>query len=485
MMPTLAQLLTDEQTARTHTASLEILDQVGLEVNNPRAREIYQRHGCRVDNENQRVTLPPNVVEEFVAQTPPKFTYRARNPEFDRTIPDDAPLVMTASSAPNIIDPVTGRERRADSKDIARIARLANELSGIDLFSVSVLAQDAPKGQYSLTRFFTALKHCQKPIRGSGDPGMDSESILKMAYTIAGSEEAYKQHPFITHHYCPIISPLKMDEMSTEMMMFYVKQGLPCHPTVVPNAGLSSPFTLPATLASGNAEFLSLATLTQMVKPGTPMLYSSLSTVGDMRSGAYAPGGIECGMLNMAHAQMARHYKIPCAGYIGLTNSKLVDAQAGFEKGMSCMGGVLAGMHVLQFVGLIDALMTFDYGMAVIDHEISLMLKRVVRGMEFSEENLALDEIREVGPAGMFIDTERTFALMKVGALMPEVANRDTRQAWTEAGGQDAQQKAMEIARELLGEDRKSLLSPEIEERLRAEFPGMVAGDVTIPDGWL
>lgn len=484
LFPSLAQLLTEEQVARTHEASLEILDSVGLEVHNARAQDVYRYHGCRVADDGLRVTIPPRVVEEFLKCVPRKFTFRARNPEHDRTVPDDAPLMITASSAPNIIDPVTKEERRSNSEDIARVARLVNDLPGVDLLSVSVLAEDAPQGQYSLTRFYTALKHCEKPLRGSGDPGVDSDSILQMAYAIAGGEEAYKDHPFVTHHYCPIISPLKMDENSTELMMFYVEQGLPCHPTVVPNAGLSSPFTLAGTLAQGNAEFLALATLTQMVKSETPMLYSSLSTVGDLRSGAYAPGGIECGMLNMAHAQMARHYGIPCSGYIGLTNSKLVDAQAGYEKAMSCMAGLLAGMHVLQFVGLIDALLAFDYGMAVIDNEISLMLKRVARGMEFTEEKLALDEIRQVGPGGMFIATPHTMKHMKDGAFMPEIADRQTRQTWSEAGGLDAYDRAMQIAREILAQDRKPLLATEIEERLRTEFPEMVAGDLKMPEGW-
>jgi trimethylamine--corrinoid protein Co-methyltransferase len=484
MFPSMAQLLTDSQVERTHEASLEILESVGLEVHNARAREFYQRSGCRVADDGLRVTIPPKVVEEFVAHVPDSFTFRARNPELDRTVPQDAPLMMTASSAPNIIDPLTRKERRSTSEDIARIARLVNELPGVDLFSVSVLAEDAPEGRYSVTRFYMALKHCQKPIRGSGDPGIDSDSILKMAYTIAGGEEAYKEHPFITHHYCPIISPLKMDENSTEMMLFYVEQGLPCHPTIVPNAGLSSPFTLAATLAQGNAEFLALAVLTQMVRSGTPMLYSSLSTASDVRSGAYAPGGIECGMLNMAHAQMARHYRIPCAGYVGLTNSKLADAQAGYEKALSCMGGLLAGMHVLQYVGLIDALLAFDYGMTVIDNEIAMMLKRVVRGMNFSEENLALDDIQKIGPGGMFMATPRTMKLMRDTAFMPQVADRQDRQTWSEAGGRDAYERAMSIARKTLAKQPKPLLSAEVEERLRSAFPEIVAGEFSMPDGW-
>ena len=482
--PAPAKLLQEREVQQLHEASLEILETVGLEVNNRKARELFARHGCAVDQQEGRVRIPPNAVMEALQAIPARFTYYAQNPEFDRTIPDDGPLMMTASSAPNVIDPVTGEERLSTSEDLARIARLVNELPGIDLYSVSALADDAPAGQYSLTRFYTALKHCQKPVRGSGDPGIDCESILELAYAIAGSEAAYRERPFITHHYCPVISPLKMDENSTELLMYYTEKGLPSYPTVVPNAGLTSPLTLTGTLAQGNAEFLALASLTQMVRPGTPTIYSSLSTVGDMRSGAYAPGGIECGMLNMAHAQMAAFYRLPCNGYIGLTNSKLVDAQAGYEKGLSCMAGLLAGMDTLQFVGLIDALMAFDFGMAVIDSEIGMMLKRVARGMEFTQENLALEEIAEVGPSGMFVGTDRTFELMAQTAFEPDVADRDTRQIWTENGSHPAADKALMKAREILDQDSPTFFSQEVESRIRAAFPGMVSGDFVMPEGW-
>jgi trimethylamine--corrinoid protein Co-methyltransferase len=475
MFPRVVELLTNDEVHRIHEASLEILEDVGLEVINGRAREIFRRHGCRVDEETRRVTIPCQVVERFMQAVPSKFTFRARCPDFDRTIPDDAPLTMTASSAPNVIDPVTKHHRRATSDDIAQIARLVNELPGVDLFSISVLADDAPPGQYSLTRFYSALKYCQKPIRGSGDGG-DCEAVLKLAYAVAGSQAAYREHPFITHHTCPMISPLKMDENSTELLMFYAEKGLPSHPTVVPNAGLTSPLTLAGTLAQGNAEFLALAVLTQMVRAETPMVYSSLSTVGDMRSGAYAPGGIECGMLNMAHAQMARYYNVPCIGYIGLTNSKLVDAQAGYEKALSCMGGLLAGMHVLQFVGLIDALLAFDFGMAVIDSEIGLMLKRVARGIEMSAHNLAVDEIAQVGPGGMFITAPRTLELMASAAFLPDIADRRPRQEWEQCGALDAHSRALKQAREILCKSSDSLFSPEVDQRIRSQFTSLVPG---------
>ncbi|MCK4316314.1 MAG: trimethylamine methyltransferase family protein, partial [Anaerolineae bacterium] len=405
MIVTFATLLTSEQVERVHEASLEILENVGLLVHNEKARVLFAKHGCHVDAETQVVKFPRAVVEHFRAAFPSTFTFRGRDPQYDRTIPDDGPLVVTASSAPNIIDPVTGEERRARSDDIARIATLINELPGYDVFSISTLADDAPPGQFSLARFYPALKNCLKPVRSNTPSLEEVKKVLRLGALIAGSEEAYRAHPFITFHYCPVVSPLTMDVGSTEMTMFAVEEGCACYGSIVPNAGISAPLTLMGTLAQCNAEFLALAVLMQMLRPGVPLIYATLPTVADMRTGAYAAGAIETGILHIGCAQMARYYNVPCGGYIGLTNAKTNDAQSGFETGMSTLAGVLAGADMLNMGGLLDALMAFDFAKAVIDNEIALMLKRVKRGLEFSEENLALDTIAEVGPGGTFIDT--------------------------------------------------------------------------------
>ncbi len=483
-MLTYSELLTPAQVLRVHEASLEILEQVGMIVRNPRAREIYARHGCRVDEGTTLVKFPRAVIEEFRASLPPKFTFHARDPRFDRTLPDDAPVIITGSSAPNIIDPVTGVERRSRSDDIARIAHLVNELPAYDVFSISTLADDAPPGQFSLARFYPALKNCLKPIRGNTPTLEESAQILRLCELIAGSREAYAAHPFVTHHYCCVVSPLTMDVDSTNSLIFFTEKGLPNYATIVPNAGLTSPLTLPGTLAQGNAEFLAEACLQQMVRPGAANIYATLSTVADMRTGAYSPGSIENGMLHMAHAQMARFYNVPSGGYIGLTNAKVNDAQSGYETGMSCVAGMLGGAHMFNMAGLLDALMAFDFAKAVIDDEIARMMKRIARGMEFSEENLALDEIAEVGPSGMFAASERTVARMKHTAVLPDIADRDMRQQWEEKGSLDAQARAMQKVRDILTRDNPAVFSPEVDARIRAEFADLVPGDSVPPPGW-
>ena len=471
-----AELLTTDQVQRVHDASLWVLENVGILAHYPRARDVFKTHGCSVD-ENGLVKFPPAVVEQYMKAVPPSYTFRGRDPRYDRTIPDDGPVVVTGSSAPNVVDPLSGVERRATSADIANIAYLINELKGFDIFSISTLAADAPEGQFSLSRFYPALKNCLKPVR-SNTPNMnDLHMVLKLGELIVGGAEAYRERPIINHHYCPMVSPLTMDVDSTEAVTYLTEQGLPVYTTVVPNAGLTSPMTLMGTLVVGNAEFLAISVYQQMLKEGTPLIYASLPTVADMRTGAYAPGAIETGMLCMAQAQLGHFYHVPTGGYIGLTNAHSNDAQSGYETGMNTLGAVLAGATLLNMGGLFSSLMAFDFGKAVVDDEIALMNKRVLRGLEFSEESLALDVIAEVGPGGDFMKSRHTKTLMKTTAVFPKVANRSMRAQWEAAGRPDAQSRARAVAESILSKPNPAVWNGALDERIRAAFPGMVAGD--------
>ncbi len=480
-MITYASLLTQEQVERVHDASLEILENVGLLVRNDQARSIFSKHGCKVDSETLIVKFPRTVVEKYRAMLPPTFTFRGRDPKYDRIIPQDGPIIVTGSSAPNIIDPITGQERRARSDDIARIAHLINELTAIDVFSISTLADDAPEGQFTLARLYPALKYCLKPIRSTTKDMEDIHAIMKLLYVIAGSEEAYREHPFVTHHYCPVVSPLTMDKLSTEAIIYFSEIGLPVYPSIVPNAGLTSPMSMAGTVVQGNAEFLAAAVLMQMVREGTPTIYASLPTVADMRSGAYASGGIECGILHMAFAQLAHYYNVPCGGYIGLSNSKINDAQSGYETGMSSVAGVLAGADMLNMAGLLDALKVFDFAKAVIDDEVAQMLKRVKRGITFNEDELALDAIAQIKPGGSFLMSPHTAKRMKTEALLTKISDRDQRNIWEKKGSLDTQAHAMQRANEILAKSSSAIFPPEVEARIRAEFPDLVAGVLEMP----
>jgi trimethylamine--corrinoid protein Co-methyltransferase len=478
-MTRFAELLTAQQVERVHEASLEILEKVGLLVRNQEARQRFAQHGCLVDSETHVVKLPRAVVERFRQACPASFTFHGRDPEYDRTIPGDRPVFGNGSSAPDILDPETGKVRRSRSDDIARIACLVNTLPGYDLFTLAVIANDAPPGQFHLSRFYPALKNCQKPVRGSAPTLEEADNILQLAASIAGSDAAFWERPFVTFQYCAVISPLTMDVESTEKLMRFTERGIPSYGVVAPNAGVSAPLTLMGTLAVTNAEFLAQMALEQMSRPGKPIVFDPLPTVIDVRRGAYAPGAIETGILLMGCAQMARYYNLPSAGFAGLTNAKVNDAQSGYEAGMSTLAAVLGGADLLNMGGLLDALMVFDYARLLIDNEIALMLKRLACGLGFSEESLALDLIAEVGPGGTYIDQLHTLKHMRTTAFLPEIADRDSRDQWEAKGRLDSQAQALARAREILERDNPAVFAPEVDARLRAQFEGLVAGEAT------
>ncbi len=476
-----AELLEPHEVQEIHTASMEILEHVGIRVQNEKARRIYAKHSCRVDNGSNIVKIPHQVVAEYRRAFSPTFTFKGRNPDFDRTIPGDRPVIVTASSAPNILDPVSGEERRATSRDMANIAYLINELPGFDVFSISTLADDAPTGQFSLSRFYPALKNCTKPVRGNTPNMKDLLDVLELGSIVAGGKEAYAERPLITHHCCQVISPLTMDIDSTESLIYLVDNNLPAYGTIVPNAGLTAPMSLIGSLALGNAEFLAMGLLMQMVRPGAPLIYATLSTVADLRSGSYTPGAVETGLMHMAHCQMARFYGVPSGGYIGLTNAHLNDAQSGYETGIGTTGAVLAGSDMLNMGGLLDSLMAFDFAKAAIDNEIGLMLKRFVGFPRVNQDRLALDVIKQVGPGGSFMETPHTMAHMRDAALLTKIADREMRTSWEDAGRPDIHARALKQVETILGRDNPSKLSDKIDRRIRDRFEGLVAGDARWP----
>ncbi len=476
--------LKDDDIQYVHDASVEILQEVGLLVRNEKARKRFAEHGAVVDHDTEMVRIPSAIVEKYRAMLPPTITLRGRDPAYDITLPRKLPVIATASSAPDIVDPVSGVTRRSRSDDIARIAHLVNELPGFDLFSISTLADDAPKDQFSLTRFYTAVKNCVKPCRTSVYNIREAEQVIKLGELIAGSKQAYWERPFINFGYCSIVSPLTMDFDSTDTLMYFAEKGITAYGTIAPMGGLSTPLTLSGMLVTMNAEWLAAATLAQMSRAGTEQIYNFLPVFADMRDGAYAPGAIEVGMMNSAVCQMARFYKVPSGGYLGLTNSKLADAQAGLEKGMSPLMGALSGVDFIVMGGLQDALMSFDFGQATIDNEIALMIKRVREGFGFSRESASLQEIKQTGPAGMFAANPATLERMHTATFMPELADRKLREQWELEGSSTIHQRALNKAMSILSQPNAAALDADVDARIRAEFKGLVAGDSTLPEGW-
>lgn len=478
MIPTPAALLTPEQIDQIHEGSLEILEHVGVRVENDSARAIFSRHGCLLEAGSSVVKIPRAVVGRHLAALPGSFTYFGREPRYDRTIPGDGPLFTLGSAAPNVIDLETGRERRARSDDIARLAQIITHLNGFEVFNIAVTADDAPADQNTLSRIYPAFRHCPKPTLVSAPLPDEFDAVVRLGEMIAGSKEAYRSRPFLTFLFSNVISPLVLEDGPTESFVRTVAMQLPHYVILAPIAGLTAPFSLLGTLAQTNAEFLAVTILAQMVHPGTPVVYATLPIATDMRMADYASGGIENGMMLMGSAQMARRYGAPSAGYAGATNAKLNDAQAGFETGMNALAALLAGIDVLHMGGLLDALMALDFAKVMIDNEIALMLKHVWRGIESDREALAVGVMAEVGPGGAFVETDHTFLRMHTTTFFPQIANRETRDRWESAGKPDANRRALQLVNDMLASNAPAMISPELDAKIRAEFVNILSGDL-------
>ena len=179
---------------------------------------------------------------------------------------------------------------------------------------------------------------------------------------------------------------------------------------------------------------------------------------------------------------MALFYNVPSGGYIGLTNAHTNDAQSGYETGMNTTAALLSGSDMFNMGGLLGSLLTFDYAKAVIDNEIALMLKRIMRGLEFSGKNFALDLIAEIGPGGYYMDSMHTIEHMREAALLPAVATRETREAWENAGRADAGTLAMKEARKILRRENPAVFSKDADEKIRLRFKGLVAGNAGLDE---
>lgn len=471
-----SKFLTDDQRKMVHEASMEVLENTGLLVHAECAREIFKAHGCDVDAEGH-VKMPHQVIEKYVKMFPSSYTFTAQDPQFDITIPEQGPCVVTASSAPFVLDPKTRKQRRATSDDIANIARLINQLPGFNVFSISTLADDAPDGHLSLYRFYSALKNCKKPVRSNTPRFSELQEVLQLGYTIAGSEEAYMERPFINHHYCPIVDPLVMDVESTEAVTYLAQKGLPVYTTApVSNAGMTVPMSRMGSLVVGNAEFLAINCYYQMVREGMEIIYAYLPTVADMRMGNYTPGAIETGILSMAHTEMAEYYNVPSGGYIGLTNSHCNDAQNGYEVAFNTTGAVCAGASLLNMGGLLDSLTTFDFAKAVIDNEVAMSLKSMKKGIPYNEEDFkeSMRLIDEIGPGGLFMEEMHTCMNMREVAYLTNLGSRDFRAQWD---GRDLEARCQDWLDENMAGPNPAAFSSELDAKIRAQFPVLCKGD--------
>ncbi len=461
--------LSEENIVKIHETSLRILEEIGVKVALEEALQIFKKHGAKVEGEIVRI--PPSVVEKGLELVPHQFLMAGREEKNDLHLEDKRVYLGTGGAALTVLDLETGEPRPGTLRDVAQLARLVDGLENVHFYLRPCVPQDIPKEAMDINQFYGALANTSKNVMAAAQSVQSARDVIEMAKMIAGGEEALIKRPFISFVTSWMISPLHFATETTRVLLEVTRSKIPVALSSAPMAGSTSPVTLAGALAQVHAEQLSGIALTQLANPGSPVLYGAIPSMADFRSMTYVGGGVEFGLMNAAISQMAQSIRVPNYNSAGLTESKIPDIQAGYEKAYSICLCVLAGSNYIHHAaGMLESMKGVAYEQYVIDDEIIGMALRLLKGIQIDEETLGFDAIREVGPSGNFLSSMHTVKFMRQEYFKQTLGDRQPREAWGKSGSLDGRERARRKARKILKTHTPKGIDPKTDQEIRKKF---------------
>jgi trimethylamine--corrinoid protein Co-methyltransferase len=463
--------LSENDIAQIHDTSMRVFEEVGFQVNSEKALAFFKDAGAEVHG--RIVRLPRDIVMELVSRAPSEVTLYGRHPEHHITLGGTRVYAGTGGTALHVIDMASWERRRATLHDLKQIAKLVDGLENIHFFLLPTYPNDVSVESVDVNRFFAGLDNTSKHIMGGVYTLEGIKQVIRLAEIIAGSDEQLRKEPIISMIICAI-SPLKVDRNYGDMIVAIAEAGIPIVVPAEPLCGATSPVTLAGNLVIQNADSLTGVCLTQLVNPGTPVIYGSVATTADPHDLKYISGSIEMGLLNAAAAQLAQSYRLPYYATAGMSDAKVIDAQCGYESALTNLLCALAGANFIHdAAGLLDFALSVSYEKYVVDNEIIGMIMRAVEGIRVDEEALAFDVIKQVGPAGHFVAARHTRKYMRTEHYQPTLSERDNVEDWQAKGKKDTAERARERVEEILSAPGYRL-PDEVKQRILREISGII-----------
>jgi len=465
--------LTEESIHRVHQTAMRVIEEVGFEVNSEAALELFKTAEAWVDQEKHLVRLPQKRAMELIGMAPSEVRLCGQDEKHDIMLGGHRVYTGTGGTALYIYHPDTGENQLASLDDLKRIAKLVDKLDNIHLFMLPTYPSELPVEQVDVNRFFAGLDNTTKHVMG-GIYTLDGvKQVIRMAELIAGSGDRLRQRPLISMITCSI-SPLMMDRQYGDLVVTIARAGIPLVCPAEPLCGATSPVTLAGNLVIQTVDSLMGVMLTQIINPGTPVIFGSVATSTNLSNLNYLAGSVEMGLINAAGAQMAQFYQLPFYATGGMTDSKALDSQSGYESALTSLLCALAGANFIHdAAGLMEFALTACYEKYVIDNEILGMVMRAVDGIKVNDDTLAFDLIKQVGPGGNFVATEHTRHFMRSEHYQPSLSDRDSREEWEAKGGKTILERAAETVEELVASHNWSLPA-DIREQVLSEIQGIV-----------
>jgi trimethylamine--corrinoid protein Co-methyltransferase len=462
------QLLSADQVEAIHEASLHILENFGIELMSPRGLDLFAKAGAEVDFATQTVNLDRGLVAQALATTPPSYTLTPRNAERAVPLGGDTINFTLVAGPPNVHDLERGR-RAGNMRDYEDLVRLAQHFNCITMLGNQVCAPvELPANSRHLDTYFANLTLTDKSFHVSAiGRGRALDGISMTAIARGLTLDEMLDDPAVTT-IISVNSPRRFDDMMAEGLMTMSEHGQSACITPFTLMGAMSPVTLAGALAQQNAEALFGITLTQLVRPGAPVMYGAFTSNVDMRSGAPAFGTPENTKANVASGQLARRYNLPYRTTPG-SASNAADAQGAYETMMALWGAVLGhGNLVYHAAGWQEGGLTASFEKVIIDVELIQHMIEFLKPIEVNEGELALDALGRVPTGGHFFGEPHTLERYSTAFYQPLLSNWQNYEAWQEAGGLDATQRATKVWKKALEEYVEPPMDPSIREALEA-----------------
>lgn len=466
--------LSDADIQRIYVTTLDILENIGIGEPIPEILNYALPKGC-VLNDKGRLCFPRALVEDLIAISPKEYALYAPNPARDLTVGAKNVLFCTSGEAVTVLDYETQKFRPTRLTDLYDAARLADQLEHIHNFGQPFIA-----AEYSGEVFVHDLNIAYAELAGTnksfalGIAVVDHiDPIISLFDLYLGQEGAFLKRPFCTFGGCPIVSPLRFGQENAEVLVKVAELGLVADIAVAPQAGATSPAALAGTLAQCFAETLACMCVVNLVRPGTPINFGMWPFISDLRTGAFSGGSGEEALITAATVQLCNHFGFTTSVGAGMTDSKTVDVQAGYEKGLTMLAAALSGANlVAAYPGIVGSLIGQSFEGMIIDNDMLGNVQRILRGIEVNDETLSYDVIKStVEGAGHYLGSAQTLQLMNTEFLYPKVADRLTPGAWVDAGCKTLYEQAHERVGEMLKDYYPTYIHPDADKRIRDKFP--------------
>ena len=436
-------ILTDEELESVHLTSFKILEDVGAYLPSKEILRMLADNGAQVNYTTNIARFPRGVVKEYISKAPSEFTLAARDEDYNMNLRPGNFYFGIGSGAVRFRDVETGEARTATVSDFENLIKISDVLSNFSFVGEAVTPIDVPPDLAAQYMWASLLKHSRKHIHMYLNDPLSVRDGINMASAVVGSEEELVRKPIIDFLAC-IGQPLTFEKRFLEGFVEAAKHGIPLWVHSGAMAGATGPVTLAGTLALCNAEILGGITIAQMTRPGTPVIYTNWARIFDMKSQNVTFGSPEFAMLRIATGQLVRkYYRIPFSNAGFQTDSKLLDAQNGYDAHTTLIG-MLAGSNLLLGSTIDGANMT-DPLSWVINNELAAHYRQIIKGFRVDEMTLAFDIVKSVGagPGHNFLATKHTHDhLREQHWLDYAISERRPFSLWEKDGSKDTRQRA-------------------------------------------